>query len=73
MLANDFRHPSLLAKELSTLDLLSDGRLEIGLGAGWMTSDYAVSGIPLERAGLRIERLGESVTVLDAVLRPATR
>ncbi len=69
VLSNDFRHPALLAKELATLDLLSDGRLEVGLGAGWMTADYAVSGIPLERAGLRIDRLGESVTVVDAVLR----
>ena len=39
--ANDFRHPAVLAKEAATLDLLSDGRLEVGVGAGWMTDDYA--------------------------------
>ena len=43
--ANDFRHPAVLAKEAATLDLLSDGRVEIGVGAGWMTEDYAWTGI----------------------------
>lgn len=42
--ANDFRHPAVLAKETATLDLLSDGRLEVGVGAGWMTDDYATTG-----------------------------
>ena len=42
--ANDFRHPAALAKETATLDLLSDGRLEVGVGAGWMTEDYAWTG-----------------------------
>lgn len=76
VLANDFRHPAVLAKELATLDLLSDGRLEVGLGAGWMSEDYAVSGIARERAGVRIDRLAETVAILDAVLRadgPVTR
>ena len=69
VLANDFRHPAVLAKELATLDLISEGRLEVGLGAGWMTADYAASGIPLERPGLRIDRLSQSVSILDSVLR----
>jgi probable F420-dependent oxidoreductase len=64
VLANDFRHPALLAKELATLDLLSDGRLEVGIGAGWMATDYEQTGIVLDRPGVRIERLAEAVQVL---------
>src|SRR5215212_12183481 len=59
VLANDFRHPAVLAKELATLDVLSDGRLDVGIGAGWMSADYAVSGIPFEPAGRRVDRLAE--------------
>lgn len=62
--ANDFRHPAVLAKEAATLDLLSDGRVEVGVGAGWMTEDYAWTGIAHERAGVRIDRLVEAVAVL---------
>src|ERR1700756_599913 len=42
---NDYRHPVVLAKEAATLDLLSDGRLDLGIGAGWMVSDYEQAGI----------------------------
>ena len=62
--ANDFRHPAVLAKETATLDLLSDGRLEVGVGAGWMTEDYTRTGIAHDRAGLRIDRMIESIAVL---------
>ena len=62
--ANDFRHPAVLAKETATLDLLSDGRLEVGVGAGWMTEDYTWTGIVNDRAGLRIDRMIESIAVL---------
>ncbi len=62
--ANDFRHPSVLAKEAATLDLLSDGRLEVGVGAGWMTDDYSSTGIAHDRAGIRIDRMIESIEVL---------
>jgi alkanesulfonate monooxygenase SsuD/methylene tetrahydromethanopterin reductase-like flavin-dependent oxidoreductase (luciferase family) len=58
VLDNDYRHPVVTAKEMATLDLLSDGRLEVGLGAGWMISDYDQSGIQYDSAGTRIERLG---------------
>ena len=61
---NDFRHPALLAKEAATLDLLSDGRLELGIGAGWNTADYEQTGIPFESAGVRIERLAEAITII---------
>jgi len=62
--ANDFRHPAVLAKETATLDLLSDGRLEVGMGAGWMTEDYSWTGIPQDRAGVRIDRMIEAIEVL---------
>src|SRR5262245_62452848 len=54
---NDYRHPVVLAKEAATIDLLSEGRFDLGLGAGWMTSDYDKSGIALDSAGTRIERM----------------
>lgn len=68
VLANDYRHPVVLAKELATLDALSGGRLEAGLGAGWMTSDYELSGISHDSPGTRIARLRESVDVIKALL-----
>src|SRR5580692_4738671 len=53
---NDYRHPLILAKEAATLDLLSDGRLELGLGAGWMRSDYEESGIAYDAPAVRVDR-----------------
>ena len=64
VLDNDYRHPVVVAKEMATLDLLSDGRLEFGLGAGWMVSDYEQAGIPYDSAGTRIERLAEAVQIV---------
>ena len=51
VLGNDYKHPAVVAKEAATLDVLSDGRLEFGLGAGWMTADYEALGLPYDRAG----------------------
>ncbi|QGG93919.1 TIGR03621 family F420-dependent LLM class oxidoreductase [Actinomarinicola tropica] len=65
---NDYRHPAVLAKEAATLDVLSDGRFELGLGAGWMTSDYEQAGIPLDRAGVRIDRLAEALPIIKGLL-----
>ena len=65
---NDNHHPVVLAKEAATLDLLSEGRLELGLGAGWQASDYEQAGIPLDRPGVRIARLGEAVHIVKALL-----
>ena len=62
--ANDYRHPLLLARETATLDQISNGRVELGIGAGWKTSDYRQLGMPYERAGLRIERMQESVVLM---------
>jgi probable F420-dependent oxidoreductase len=64
---NDYRHPVVLAKEVATLDLFSEGRVEFGLGAGWMTSDYEQSGIEADTAGTRISRMAESLAVLKAL------
>src|SRR5262252_4939564 len=64
VLDNDFRHPVVLAKEAATLDVLSGGRLELGLGTGWMRADYDATGIPLARPGVRVGRLGEAVRVI---------
>ena len=61
---NDYRHPVLLAKEAATLDLLSEGRMEIGLGAGFSRSEYEQAGLTFEPAATRIERLGESVRLI---------
>src|SRR6266566_7436940 len=61
---NDYRQPWVLAKEAATLDLLSDGRLDLGLGAGWLVADYERAGIPYDSAGTRIERLEEAVKVI---------
>ena len=51
VLCNDYRHPVVLAKEMATVDVLSGGRLEVGVGAGWMRTDYEAAGIPLDAPG----------------------
>ena len=67
---NDYRHPLLLAQEMATLDVLSGGRLELGLGAGWMRTDYEEAGIAYDRPGVRIERLEEAVEVIYGLFSP---
>jgi probable F420-dependent oxidoreductase len=64
VLNQDLRHPAVLAKELATLDVLCGGRLEVGLGAGWVHADYEQSGIPFHAAPSRIGRLQETVDIL---------
>ena len=61
---NDLRHPVVLAQELATLDQLSDGRLEIGIGAGWNKPEYENAGIAFDAGSVRIDRLAESMSVM---------
>jgi probable F420-dependent oxidoreductase len=68
VLAADYRHPMILAKEAATVDLLSDGRLELGLGAGWLAADYRMAGIPFDPPAVRIDRLEEVVQILRCLL-----
>jgi probable F420-dependent oxidoreductase len=63
VVGNDYRHPVVLAKEMATIDRLSGGRLEFGLGAGWMTSDYQQAGIELDPPGVRIDRMVEALAI----------
>lgn len=63
---NDYRHPVVLAKESATLDLLSEGRFDFGIGAGWMITDYEQSGIPYDSPGTRIERLAEALRIFKS-------
>lgn len=67
VLNNDLRHPAVLHQELATLDVLSEGRLEIGIGAGWNVPEYRWSGIPFEPVATRVARLEESVAVLKGL------
>lgn len=71
VLANDFRHPAVLAKEAATLDVLSDGRFELGLGAGDAESDYTQSGIAFDPPGVRVSRLEESVQAIKGLFGDA--
>lgn len=68
VLDNDYRHPVVLAKEAATVDLLSEGRLELGIGAGWMRTDYEASGIVYDKPAVRVDRLEESLGILKQLL-----
>jgi probable F420-dependent oxidoreductase len=61
---NDYRHPALLAREIATLDLLSDGRVELGLGAGGWPGDFQQLGIPFDAAGTRVSRFAEGLSII---------
>jgi probable F420-dependent oxidoreductase len=64
---NDYRHPAILAKEIATLDLLSEGRVELGLGAGAGPQDLQQIGLPFESAGIRVARLEEALTIIKSL------
>jgi probable F420-dependent oxidoreductase len=72
VLDNDFRHPALTAKEAATADVLTGGRLELGLGAGWMMADYEKTHIPFDAPGVRYERLRETVKIVKAFFTEET-
>lgn len=67
MLLNDLRHPAVLAKEAAALDVLSDGRLELGIGAGWKESDYTSIGLCMPKGPVRVQRLRESIAVVKGL------
>jgi probable F420-dependent oxidoreductase len=70
VLNQDFRHPAVLAREAASLDVLSDGRLELGLGMGWNESEYRMAGLGFDPAPERLRRLTEYVQVLKGVIAP---
>ena len=62
---NDYRHPLVLARDVAAMDMLSEGRVEFGIGAGWMTTDYDQSGIALDPPKVRIDRMSEAIEVIS--------
>lgn len=68
VLNNDFRHPVLVAREAATVDLLTDGRLQLGVGAGHMKSEYDEAGLSFDHGGARVERLAEAVAIIKGLL-----
>jgi probable F420-dependent oxidoreductase len=69
VLGNDYRHPVLVARMAAALDALSGGRFVLGMGAGWMASDYTAAGIALDPPGVRVDRFTEAVTIVKGLLR----
>src|SRR4029453_11094859 len=67
VLAQDFREPAVLAKELATLDVLSDGRLQVGMGAGWLRQEYEDASMRFDTAQVRIARLEETAIILKGL------
>jgi probable F420-dependent oxidoreductase len=61
---NDFRNPVVFAREVAVLDVISGGRVELGLGAGWFDRDYQGTGIRFDRGRVRVARLAEAVTLM---------
>ncbi len=69
VLNNDLRHPVLLAREAASVDLLTDGRLQLGLGVGSIRSEYERAGLKFDRGAVRVERLAEAVAIIKGLLR----
>ena len=72
VLNNDLRHPAMLAKAVSTADVLSGGRMMLGVGAGWLAADYDALGVTFDRAQVRLSRLEEALTIMRAFLAGST-
>ncbi len=71
VLSNDYRHPVVLAKEAATIDVLSGGRFELGLGAGWNRDEYQRAGLPFDPPAVRVQRLEESIQVIKGLFADA--
>lgn len=69
---NDYRHPLVLARDIAALDLISEGRVEFGFGAGWKATDYEQSGIGFDRAAVRIDRMEEAVEIIQQLWTAGT-
>ncbi len=69
---NDFHHPVVLAREAATIDLLSGGRFELGIGAGFVPAEYRAAGIPFETGAVRVARLEQAIAVIDRCFAGAT-
>lgn len=67
VLGNDYRHPVVTARDAATVDVISDGRLELGIGAGWMQADYDKAGLRYDPPRERIERLAESIAIIKGL------
>jgi probable F420-dependent oxidoreductase len=67
VVCNDLRPPSMVAKIATTIDLMSKGRLELGIGAGWYEAEFEAAGVPFERPGIRVDRLAEAVQILKGM------
>jgi probable F420-dependent oxidoreductase len=72
VLNNAFRHPAILAKEAATVDVLTNGRLELGLGAGWLLADYQQTGLSFDAPGERLARLAETAQICKAFFTEGT-
>ena len=70
VLGVDYRHPVLVHRMAATLDVVSEGRLTLGIGAGWMTSDYEAAGIDIDEPGVRVSRLEEAIAVVKGLFGP---
>jgi len=70
VVGNNFRHPVLLYKEAATLDLLSEGRFELGIGAAWFKAEYEMAGIPFDPPGVRVARMEEAVRIVKGLAGP---
>lgn len=64
VIANDYRHPVILAKDAATIDVMSGGRFELGIGTGWIRAQYESAGLPYDRPGVRVDRLTEAIQVI---------
>lgn len=69
---NDYRNPALFAREIATLDRLSDGRVELGLGAGNWPEDFQQLGLPFDQAGVRVSRFAEALSIIKGFFHDET-